>query len=350
MRKIIFRNTLSPGDIIMMSAAIRDMQIQYAGEFEVDVRTSCAEIWDYNPWLSNLEESDPDVDIVKLDYPLIHQSNRLPYHYIHGFIQNINDQLGLDIKPTCFRGDIHLSEDEKSWYSQVFELVEMDMPFWLIDAGGKMDVSIKWWSHRRYQEIIDYFQGKIAFVQIGAPGHFHPRLDGVIDLRGSTDLRQLIRLVHHSEGAVSTVTALMHLAAAVESNRHSNLEFGRPCVVIAGAREAAHWEAYPGHQFIATNGAVPCAPYGGCWKDRTFALGDGDERDNPENLCLNPVGDLPLCMDLIQSQDVIRRIDYYFEGTAFKYLTEDQHAAFLRGVEKTRDNPFTNPKVSFPNQ
>ena len=32
----------------------------------------------------------------------------------------------------------------------------------------------------------------------------------------------------------------------------------RPCVVVAGGREPAHWEAYPDHQFIHNNGALRC--------------------------------------------------------------------------------------------
>lgn len=350
MKKLIFRNSLSPGDIVMLTAAVRDLHLCHPDRYLTDVRTSCAEIWDHNPWLAPLDENDPDASIIDVEYPLIHQSNKLPYHYIHGFMQDISSRLGVEVKPTCFHGDIHLSDQEKSWYSQVYELVGQDIPFWIIDAGGKFDVTIKWWQAERYQQVVDYFRGRIAFVQIGAPGHFHPRLDGVIDLRGRTDLRQLIRLVHHSQGALCTVTALMHFAAAIESGPGSGHEgrTGRPCVVIAGAREAAHWEAYPGHQFIATNGSVPCALSGGCWRDRTFPLGDGDKRDNPENLCLRPAGTLPQCMDIITAADVIRRIEYYFAGGACRYLSDSQHKAFLNGVEKTADNQFANPEVRFP--
>jgi hypothetical protein len=54
-------------------------------------------------------------------------------------------------------------------------------------------------------------------------------------------------------------------------------------------------------------------------------VGDGDEEDEPENLCLKPVAvapDLviPRCLDLITVEDVIRAVEMYFEGGAYPYL------------------------------
>ena len=50
-------------------------------------------------------------------------------------------------------------------------------------------------------------------------------------------------------------------------------------------------------------------------------LGDGDEKDAPENCCVDVVGTLPRCMDLIAAEDVIRAIEVYFAGGAIDYLT-----------------------------
>ena len=107
----------------------------------------------------------------------------------------LNARLKLSIKLTAFKGDIHMSAQEKAWYSQVHEVTGEDTPFWIVAAGGKYDVTIKWWQSERYQQVIDYFRSKIQFVQVGKRGHYHPRLSGVIDLRGKTSLRELIRLV-----------------------------------------------------------------------------------------------------------------------------------------------------------
>ncbi|MDQ3776123.1 MAG: hypothetical protein M3461_18120 [Pseudomonadota bacterium] len=60
-------------------------------------------------------------------------------------------------------------------------------------AGGKYDFTIKWWDLGRFQRVVDHFQDRILFVQVGESGHEHPSLQNVIDLRGKTDLRQLLR-------------------------------------------------------------------------------------------------------------------------------------------------------------
>jgi hypothetical protein len=104
----------------------------------------------------------------------------------------------------------------------------------------------------------------------------------------------------------------MHLAAAVEAP--GGAPRNRPCVVVAGGREPPHWFAYPHHQVLHTVGALRCCDNGGCWKARTLPLGDGDEKDEVENLCVDVVGELPRCMDMIRPRDVIERIETYFEG------------------------------------
>jgi ADP-heptose:LPS heptosyltransferase len=338
MRKLILQCGLSPGDIVMLTAAVRDLHRCYPRRFLTDVRTACPELWEHNPLISALADEDPEVESISCSYPLINRCSRTPYHCLHGFIEFLNERLGLAIRPTAFRGDIHLSEQEKAWYSQVHELTGEDTPFWIIAAGGKYDVTIKWWDHRRYQAVVDHFRGKIQFVQVGQPGHHHPKLHGVIDLRGKTNLRQLVRLIYHAQGVLSPVTALMHLAAAVES-RPGRPE-RRPCVVIAGAREPAHWEAYPDHQFIHTNGSVRCGGISGCWKDRVLPLRDGDERDRAEHRCRDVVDGLPRCMDLITAAEVIHRIELYYQGGALTYLSAHEGNFSQQGVRATTRNPY----------
>ena len=332
MRRLILRNFQSPGDIVMLTAAVRDLHLTYPGEFVTDVRTSCPELWESNPYLTPLREDDESVEIVDCDYPLIHKSNDAPFHFIHGFIQDLNRQLGVAIQPTFFRGDVHIAPVEKTWYSRVEEIVGAAVPFWIVVAGGKYDFTIKWWEHERFQRVVDHFQNRILFVQVGESDHAHPPLQNVIDLRGATDLRQLVRLVYHAQGVLCPVTLLMHLAAAVETR--PGMPKNRPCVVVAGGREPPHWEAYPHHQFIHRAGALSCCDHGGCWKSRALPLGDGDEKDLPEHCCVDVVGTLPRCMDLITPADVVRAIEVYFEGGAVSYLTpqEQERAVMSLGV------------------
>lgn len=314
MRKLILKNSLSPGDILMLTAAVRDLHLTNPGKFQTDVRTPCSALWENNPFITQLCENDTDVEQIECHYPLVNRSNHLPYHMIHGFRLFLEERLQVNIEPHAFKADIHLSDREKSWMSQVEEREGLGARFWIIVSGGKYDFTAKWWDPERAQAVVDYFQGRIRFVQCGEGHHYHPKLKNVVDLVGKTDLRQLVRLMSHADGVICPVTMLMHLSAAVEikPGRPKN----RPCVVIAGGREPSHWEAYPHHQFLHTNGALPCCDHGGCWKSRVEPLGDDEEKDR--SICLHPVAlssgvKLPKCLDMITAMDVIRAVEKYLE-------------------------------------
>lgn len=337
-RKLILKCGLSPGDIVMLTAAVRDLHRCYPKQFLTGVQTLCPDLWENNPYLAGLPTTDPDVEMIDCHYPLINQCETAPYHCLEGFVAYLNERLGLRMTLSAFKGDIHLSAQEKVWYSQVHELTGEDTPFWIVNSGGKYDVTVKWWSAERFQRVIDHFRKRILFVQVGHKGHHHPKLRGVIDLRGQTTLRQLVRLVYHADGILSPITCLIHLAAAVEWKRNPGQL--RPCVVIAGGREPAHWEQYPGHQFIHTIGALRCCATGGCWRDRATPLGDGDPRDNPARLCLDVRHGLPRCLDMIRADDVIHRIESYHEGGTLSYLAPEQWHPAQQGIRRTRQNPF----------
>jgi ADP-heptose:LPS heptosyltransferase len=332
MRKLILKNHQSPGDILMLTATVRDLHACYPGEFLTDVRTSADQLWQHNPRLTPLQNDDPEVITLQCNYPLIHRSNESPYHFVEAFTEFLNDKLSLHVVPQKLAGEIHLHPREKAWISQVQERTKTEIPFWVIAAGGKYDFTAKWWNTSRYQEVVDYFHGKIQFVQVGELHHYHPPLRGVIDLRGLTDIRQLVRLVYHAQGVVCGVTFLMHLAAAVETK--AGRELSRPCVVVAGGREPPQWEAYPHHQFLHTVGALSCCEKGGCWKSRTLPMGDGSEKDAPRNLCVDVVDRMPRCMDMISSEDVIRAIERYFQGGRHAYLTSEQFCAAQPAVRQ----------------
>ncbi|MEX1027808.1 MAG: glycosyltransferase family 9 protein, partial [Candidatus Paceibacterota bacterium] len=370
MQRLILKSFQSPGDIVMLSAAVRDLHAAYPGRYQTDVRTSADAIWQHNPHLTPLREGDTGVVSLDMHYPLIHQSNQRPYHFLHGYTQYLEQQLDLRIPVTKFRGDIHLSEAEKeapplagicsharqslglplrekledqagkdrdgSHARQSLGLPlrekkelrplagELPEQFWIIIAGGKHDFTAKWWNPASYQAVVDHFRDRITFVQCGEAEHWHPRLNHVVDLVGRTTLREFIRLMYHAEGVLCPVTLAMHLAAAVESK--PGRPRTRPCVVVGGGREPAHWEAYPNHQYISTNGALPCCAQGGCWKSRCQLVGDGDAKDR-RDVCEQPVQitdelRIPQCMQMITPEEVIRRIEIYHTGGLHHYVAE----------------------------
>ena len=345
-RKVLFKNYQSPGDIVMLSAAIRDLKLSHP-DIEIGLDISCKEIFDNNPYIvpfGSMKKEDEGVEFFKADYPLIHNSNEGQYHFIHGFRKDIEDKLGLRIKATKFKGDIHISDEEKSWISQIEELGLKDR-FWIINSGIKFDFTAKAWNPSYYQQVVDHFKGKITFVQVGEKKHFHPPLKNTINLVGKTNLRQLIRLVYHSIGTLGPVSLLMHLSKAVESKYE--LIKNRPCVCLAGGREPFVWEAYEGHKHISTNGTFSCCNQGGCWVSRCSKVFDNDEKDNDDKLCLRPIEvdidfkgsklKIPECLYIIKPQDVIRAIEMYYAGDVLKYGSS---------INKGREITVSNKKMS----
>jgi ADP-heptose:LPS heptosyltransferase len=319
MEKLILTNFQAPGDVVMLTAALRDLHHCHPNRYLTDVRTSCPELWENNPHLTPLQPGTPGVRMIGCAYPLIHESNHRPVHFLEGFIANLNQQLQAGIRLSRLSGDIHLSAHEKARPSPVARQLGRDVPYWIIVAGGKYDFTIKWWHFRRWQAVVDHFRDRLLFVQVGETDHYHPPLNGVLDRRGRTSLRELVELVYHADGVVCPVTLLMHLAAAVEVK--PGQPRNRPCVVVAGGREPPHWEAYPTHQFLHTVGTLPCCAQGGCWRSRVLPLGDGDEKDQPPHLCVDVRDGLPACMDLITPEDVGRAINRFLDGGMGRPLT-----------------------------
>lgn len=89
--------------------------------------------------------------------------------------------------------------------------------------------------------------------------------------------------------------------------------FQKPAVVIAGGKEPMHWQAYPHHRFLYTNGALSCAAYDGCWKS--------EYKD-----CVNRVGTTPRCFSLIRPEDVAYAVEMYYLGGALSYNHEFVHS------------------------
>ena len=54
-RKLILRNFQSPGDIVMLTAAVRDLHKCCPGQYLTDVRTPCAGLWANNRYLAPLK-------------------------------------------------------------------------------------------------------------------------------------------------------------------------------------------------------------------------------------------------------------------------------------------------------
>ena len=309
MEKLILRSFQSPGDVVVMTAAVRELHRQYPSRYATDVRTPVAALWEHHPDVTAI--ADGEGRPLDMHYPLVNQSNQRPVHFLEGYCEYLAAQLELpSLRPQEFRGHIYLTDQEKGWVNQVEETARYKGRFWLVNAGTKRDFTCKGWPLEYFQAVIDQFRGRLMFVQVGAVEHEHAPLAGAIDLRGKTDHRQLIRLVYHAAGVLTGVSYPMHLTAAVP--RPEWMIGLRPCVVVGGGREPVHWEQYPGHHYLHTIGALACCATGGCWKSRTVPLGDGDRKDR--DLCEQPHAGYPRCMWLIRPDEVIRTVERCLVG------------------------------------
>jgi ADP-heptose:LPS heptosyltransferase len=322
MTKLLLRNLQAPGDVVVLTAAVRDLHHANPGAFLTAVDTAFPELWENNPHVVCPEALGEPDRVIDCTYPLVAESNRRPFHFIHGFAQELERELNVRVPVGPFRGDIHLSDPERRLPSPAEAALKAaghDGGYWVVVAGGKFDYTAKWWDPAAYQAVVDHFAGRIPFVQCGAAGDWHVPLRDVVSLVGRTSLRELIRVIYAADGVLCPVTLAMHLAAAVPP-RPGGPRL-RPCVVVAGGREPAHWEAYPGHQFLHTVGALDCCAAGGCWKSRCIPLGDGRPID--ADLCLRPVpaGDVQIgrCMQMITPRSVCRAVETYYEGGALRY-------------------------------
>ena len=118
---LLLRCPLPPGDVLMLTAAVRDLHRAHPGVYRTAVETSCPALWENNPLVASTAPPWKADRVIDCEYPLIHESNRRPFHFLHGYVQDLERKLGVTIPVGPFRGDVYLSEDEKRGPSPVAE-------------------------------------------------------------------------------------------------------------------------------------------------------------------------------------------------------------------------------------
>lgn len=314
--RIILRNTQSPGDYIVLSAALRDISRAHPGRFEFMMDVPQQAVFQHNPYTKQYPKSVGRQVVAK--YPLIHKSNQVKVHFLWGFIEYLNQQLSTKAVLTEFRPDLYLTAEEKQTAP-----AGVKRPYWVFASGGKKDFTAKWWDPTWWQLVVNSMKDRVTLVQVGGGSHVHPRLTNVHDLVGKTSFRDLMRLIYHSEGTLCVVTCLMHIAAA----------FNKPCVVVAGGREPWCWEAYNlegrlinmrrgipdwqppkndtfiPHQYLHTDELLDCCRGGkGCWKSKIEGSGSVCRIPARQNGCV-----IPKCLQLITPDKVLDAVNWYYK-------------------------------------
>lgn len=286
-----------------MTAAVYSLARAYPDRWRIGVRTTAMAVWEHNPDIATFAE-DAEVRDIEMHYPSINQCNHSHAPFLAGYTQFLAATLEVPIPLVTNRPMLYLSEAEKGWMNQVAEAVGgRKVRYWLVNAGVKQCYTAKQWPVEYYQTVIDRTRHQVEWVQVGERSHDHPDLRGVIDLRGQTDLRQLIRLAWHADGGLGPVTLLQHLCAAWQ----------KPYICLSGGREPVTWVSYPLQHTLHTIGALDCCRTRSCWKSRVVPRNDGDPKD--QSLCERPVisGLRPVgrCMQLIRPDEVVAIMDRY---------------------------------------
>jgi len=298
-KRLILSCNLSPGDLMTLTAAVYSLHKQYPGKYETEIKTTSGkDIFLHNPMVTKLS-GPADVEL-KMEYPLVHQSDSKAYTFIHGYTHNLGQQLGIWLDLHTNRPHLYLSTEEIQAGNPFQREWGTEIKFALINAGMKSDFTTKLWPTEYYQEVVDALRGEITFVQIGAKEHFHPKLNGVIDLRDRTTQRELLVLAKYAEFGLGSVTFLQHIMAAWQ----------KPYFCLLGGREGQQWTSYPLQHTFSMIGTLDCCAQGGCWKSRVVPLGDGAKQD--ESICQYPIINfaqpVAKCMSMIKPQAVIERI------------------------------------------
>jgi len=340
-KEIIFHNRQRIGDMIMFTCGVRDFKKAYP-DIKVNIISTCGHLWDYNPNVDRtivpfykdgvtLENAKPidllegRTNVLKIGpSKLTNKSNSLDWHFANAFRMSIEDNLGIHIPQGESRGDVWLTQEE-------YDAPRItEKPYWIIVTGGEKGWGCKMYPTVRWQEFVDQ-NPEILFYQIGAKGDEHVRLKGanVVDHVGKTEdrqtgIRDLIKLFLNAEGSIGLVSFHMHLSGALK----------KPCVVVAGAREPVSFTRYAGHQYISTDGTLPCATTA-CWHCDIKA-------------CTNPVtvaGEIvPKCVDMIEPSEVSRYLNRYYLGGR---LAKDKPSLkpVLKNIVETPEKPVEVPKT-----
>lgn len=278
-----------PGDILMLTAAVRDLHRAYP-DIKILVSTTNQYLWQNNP---NITDGFRAEKTIRLGYetPRMRGFRGEKHHFIYAFHDTLEKELNILIPRGEPYPDIYLSDKEKEGR------VLSNKPVLLINAGSKPDFPIKQWPVSRFQRVVDALKDHYTIIQIGDVRHNakHPELHGVISMLGCTPERNLLSLMYSADAVLTGVSYPMHLCAALNAKDDKK----RKCVVVAGWREDLYWEKYPDHDYLTGKPCEQCLEHA-CWRRYLSAQGH-----NPAEVCTNVEHGAAKCLTDISVGDVM---------------------------------------------
>ena len=138
---------------------------------------------------------------------------------------------------------LHESEKEQG------QVVRRQIAIQSSGLAARHAMANKNWFVEGYQSVVSSLKFKYDFVQLGSPSD--PPIEGALDLRGKTTIRQTAAILSRSLAFVGQVGFLMHMARAVDCRS----------VIIYGGREKPSQSGYICNENLYSE--VGCSP---CWR------------------------------------------------------------------------------------
>jgi len=297
-KQVIFKLFRAIGDVVVFTNLIQEFGRTVNGNgIRFDVLTPYPEITYYNPYLTRLpkNQSIEVLDFTNIDLEMYRKSGK---HYSTAFIEALNEYWLKDkfrVEQSSIYPSIYMTPEEKNCKEKILAKYGIEDNYWLINCGNKIDIPLKAYPNHSWGSVISGLKTKgIQLVQVGSHNDFHMPLEGVKSLIGKTEnLRDFLNLCQFADGAITPISALMHIMAA----------FRKPTVVLAGGRETPNWEMYSDHRFFSSVGILDCCKHSGCWHSK-------------REECTSMVGDVsryPLCMVLIRPEIIVDSVLLYNE-------------------------------------
>lgn len=113
-RTIIIKHNRAAGDILVMTAVVRDIHRAYSDRFDIGVETSFSELWENNPYIIKLKDKRLGASVYSLSYgDGIQKAGKEPIHFLRAFHNDFEKKSNLKLPMTEAKPDIHLSEKKR---------------------------------------------------------------------------------------------------------------------------------------------------------------------------------------------------------------------------------------------
>ena len=238
------------GDELMTAGAMRELHIRgLAGG--TWLLTRYPELWRPTRLAGTFLPWDPGIvrlaerlqrPVVRLGYSNYDAATDidapLPGHAIATFCRQLGVRGRVELKPL-----LELTSSERKGGRRFARQVVLQSSA----EGALVPMSVKRWPQDRWQQVADSLRGDgFDVVQLGSPRE--PAVNGAVDLRGKTTVREAAAILAESLLFVGLVGGLMHMARAVDC----------PAVIVYGGREDPALAGYSSNTNLV--GLPPCSP------------------------------------------------------------------------------------------